>query len=297
MMLINTVQERASELRKSVNRPLIHRAYSIPGLDPKRFVETLKANSGIGPMAMAAVANSSATFSGNFGALFSSYAGLTVRAYRRGDLGVSGTTGTGVSAWANQTGDASAMAPTAGATNGIGTPTAGLNGHAGLASNGSNQSGAYSFSGAFAAPGTTNLSIWAIGRTLVAANGWMHSSGTAFGLYSAGLGGGNLQAWDNGSGMFTNTAVANQWYRIRCTFYGSNEDLRIGNKIGSLGSPSGNVAFNASWGWGSLPSGASKLSTEELCFVLVEGPRATFLTAAADADAKSQTFWSSAIEI
>lgn len=103
-------------------------------------------------------------FSGDFAALATTYS-LTVKGFWRGDLGVSGTTGTGKALWTNQSGTFGNIAPDVGATDGIGSVGAGLNGRASVITNGSTQRGAYTAT-AQVAPNTTNLHKWIIAREI-----------------------------------------------------------------------------------------------------------------------------------
>lgn len=241
------------------------------------------------------------TFSGDFGALFNSYSGLTVRAYYRGDLGVSGTTGTGKSAWANQLGDFSAMAPGSGMTNGIGTPGTGLNGKASLIANGATQCGNYTAPSA-PAPATTNVHLYAIERFPSAPSsiGYMHSSNpyTLDQAASQANPAANVTMQNGGVGPITSGVVLNQWYRLRASFMGGTiaDVLRIGAHAPTSVATS-NTVSNLVWGWGGAYNATVLCPLEGLLYVHVEGPLATFLTAAADADAKAQAFWTSAIEI
>ena len=250
------------------------------------------------------------TFSGDFGALFNGYSGLTVRAQFRGEIGVSGTTGSGKSAWANQTGDFGNMSPATGATDGIGSVGAGLNGKASIITNANSagiatQAGQYTAPSAVA-PATTNNHIYAIERFLAtpgASNfGYWHDAGSNNSLYAyAGqsAGGANTQITTGSGGATTTGVVTNQWYRTRASRIGGADVLRIGAHEPTPVSTS-NTAHGLIWTLGcstGMIAGNNCGAIETLLLVHVVGPLSTFLTAYADADAKARAYWTTAIEI
>jgi hypothetical protein len=242
-----------------------------------------------------------ASFTGDFGALFAGY-GLTVRSYRRGDLGVTGTTGAGKTNWANQAGDGSTMSPgAAGSADGIGSVGAGLNSKASVTTNGTTQCGQYTHPTS-AAPGTTNHHIYAVERVLAtpASQGWVHSA-NANGLVfvpAVQTAPATEMVFSDGTLVGPTSGVVNtQWYRLRASFTNSTSDqLRVGAHV-VTGTNSGNSVIGTQWGYSSAYNGTALISIETLLLMHIEGPLATFLTAAPDADAKVRTFWSTAIEI
>lgn len=236
------------------------------------------------------------SFGGDFGALFASY-GLTVNAYFRGDLGVSGTTGTGRTTWANQLGSGSNITPGVGATNGIGSVGAGLNGKASLDTDASTQFGVHTLPTSVT-PGTTNRHIYAIKKTLVTPVSIAYLFTTAgvttsinpFQVSPAA----NENIFNGSAGADTTGVVINQWYRARYSWIGGLDQIRIGTHepapVATSNGPLGTA-------WTICGVNTASASQSHLLYVCVDGPLATFLTAAADADAKAQLFWSNAIEI
>jgi hypothetical protein len=241
------------------------------------------------------------SFSGDFGALFTGY-GLTVRSYRRGDLGVTGTTGAGKTNWANQSGDGSTMAPgSAASTDGIGSVGTGLNGRASVVTNGTTQNGSYTHPSG-PAPGTTNHHIYAVERVLVTpvSVGYMHSANSNPVVFVAG--GQSSPAaemiFSNGINSANSSGVViNQWYRLSASWTDTTADeLRVGAHI-VTGTDTGAGAVGTQWGFGAAYNGSVLVSLETVLLMHIEGPRATFVTARTDADAKVRTFWTTAIEI
>jgi hypothetical protein len=238
---------------------------------------------------------------GDFGALFLSY-GLAVRRYNRGDLGVTGTQGTGKASWANQLGDGSAITPGAAASsNGIGSVGTGLNGKASIVTDGTTQNGQYTHPTS-SAPGTLNHHIYAVERVLVTpvSVGYMHSANSNPVVFV--IGGQTSPAADmlctNGTPLAQTTGVViNQWYRLRASWTDSVADeLRVGAHA-TTGIDMGAGAMGTQWGFGAAYNGTVLVSIETLLLMHIEGPKATFLTACADADAKARTYWTTAIEI
>jgi hypothetical protein len=91
--------------------------------------------------------------------------------------------------------------------------------------------------------------------------------------------------------------VINQWYRMRASFTGSASDvLRVGSKT-VTGVSTGNGVLGTQWGWGAAYNGTVLISIESALEIHVEGPLATFLTAAAAADATLPSFWPGATSI
>lgn len=245
---------------------------------------------------------------GDFGALATSK-GLTVRGFQRGDLGLSGTTGSGKSVWANQLGaNGNIVVPTSGAANGVGTPGAGLNGHASLVQDGSTQGGKFTCA-AQAAPATTNRHKYWIGRLLAipgAAGYLSHAdSGGQFdgsGDQIAIVGGGDANyRWGAAASAPPNTTgrVANTWYRVRHSINGGGNDfLRVGNnETAHVASGLGACALTVV-NFGCFNDiGQLKASYEWLLYLDLEGPNAAMSSFATDADAMAQTFWTNAIEV
>lgn len=247
-----------------------------------------------------AVTVASSAFSGDFAALAVSY-GLAVRADYRGDMGVSGTQGSGKAAWANQTGDYSAMGFGA-STNGIGTVGAGLNSKASVITNGVSQWGIYTAPSAVA-PATTNSHIWSIERypSAPASVGYMHSANgvTLNQAASQANPAANVSLTCGSAGPTTTGVVLNQWYRSRASFVGggANADLlRIGAHA-PAGIATSNTTAGLTWGWGAAFNGSVPCPMESLRMMRLEGPVAAFLLFDADAAVKAQSFWTNAIEI
>jgi hypothetical protein len=195
------------------------------------------------------------------------------------------------------------MGPGSGATNGIGAVTAGLNGRAGLATDGSTQCGLYTTVSPVA-PATVNQHIWAVERILVTptSSGNLHiDNGTNLGAYIPGgqtSPAANIQQYNSGAGALATGVVINQWYRFRASFTGSASDvIRVGAHAPAAAATT-NSAPSANRGWCAAGSGGgSKLSAEALCIMHIDGPLATFLTASAAADIAARAFWTTAIEI
>ena len=233
-------------------------------------------------------------FNGDYGALFSGYSGLTVRSYMRGDLGVTGTTGTGKSAWANQLGDGSAMGPgIANASNGIGS-VGNLNGKASIVVDGATQCGLYTFPSSVA-PGTVNQHLYLVHVMLAAGGGYVAAS--AAGPYLIKPGATGDQQIGNAAGGATSSGEAlNNWHRTRCSWTGGPDVLRVGAHEPAPVNTSNNGP-GTSWGFGANIAGASPTSFATVLRVHVSGPLATFLTAAAAADATLAGFWAGATPI
>jgi len=238
-----------------------------------------------------------ASFSGDFAALAVTY-GLTVRGFWRGDLGVSGTQGTGIAAWANQSGSASAISGLL--ANGL-TVTAGLNGKAGLSANAVDQRGGYTMP-AQSAPGTTNLHRWAIVRFLATPVGagtlFISGSNDAIQVVSGQTSpAANCWQYNAGAGATTTGVVINQWYRLRASLTGGASDqIRIGAHAPAPTATT-NTAPSTSRSLFADGGGNNRLNAEILGLLELEGTLANFLLFDADAGPKSQAFWTSAIEI
>jgi hypothetical protein len=241
-------------------------------------------------------------FNGNFAAVFESFPGLTVRVYRRGDLGVTGTTGTGKTNWANQHGDGSTMAPgSAGASNGIGSVGAGLNSKASVVTNGATQNGSYTLPSSVA-PATTNHHIYAVERILVTpvSVGYMHSANTQ---PTVDVAGGQVSprcdmlATNGGSPSSATPLVINQWYRLSYSLTGSiNDRFQVGSQV-AVAANGGNGALGTQWGFGAAYNGTVLVSMECVLKMHIEGPLATYLTAKATVDPLTQSFWTAAIQL
>ena len=236
-------------------------------------------------------------FTGDFASIFAGFTGLTVEAFFRGDKGVSGTTGTGVSAWANQSGVATGMTPTSGATNGVGTATVGNNNHAALKTDGTTQSGTFNLAGV--APGTSNNNIWAIERILVTptGNGFLHYDlALGPGIYLPGSQvspAANMNQYNHGATNGPTTGVViNQWYRIKSSWTNNaaTDQLRVGSHVAPQ-LATDNTAPTATRGWGSLSDGTGKVSVETCALVYVKGPVATFNIASNFADSAAQSWF------
>ena len=242
------------------------------------------------------------SFNGDFSALAASF-GLTVRADFDANVGVTGTTGSGKTAWANQTGDGSAMAVIGGKANGIGTPGAGLNGKASMITDGATQGGVYTFPSA-APPATTQYHIWAIERIVAtpAASAHPHFGGANFGILTV-PGAVNPDAnilLDAGGGFVgpSTGAVVGQWYRIRASWLGGT--IADTGQIGAHVVPpaaSTNTAPGLSWGFGGSSTGVNQLQIETLRILHIEGTEANFNSFCAVADPDAQSWWTNAIEI
>jgi hypothetical protein len=236
-------------------------------------------------------------FSGDFAALAATF-GLTVRGHWRGDMGVSGTLGTGAASWANQMGSASAIAGAD--TNGLGV-TAGLGGRAGILLGTATGYGTYTMP-AQAAPATTNTHQWWIGRFLATPSG----AGTIF-IDSTGLNAvqivsgqttpaANVWLYNNGAGPTTTGVVINQWYRgYACETGSANDKLRIGANAPAQ-SATTNTAHTTSRTIGAS-SGINRGQIELLDFLELEGTLANLLLFDAAAAPQAQSWWTSAIEI
>lgn len=253
-----------------------------------------------------------ADFTGDFGALAASY-GLTVRGYWRADLGVSGTAGSGKALWTNQSGTHGNIVPvTSGAADGIGTPGAGLNGHASLIQNGSTQGGKYT-NLSQVAPGTTNRHKFFIGRLLATSGSFLYilrsgnegqfdGSGDQIGTVSTGTANfkwGSVAAGSPAPTTPTSTRVLNTWYRFSHSLLGgANDVFRVGNEtIGPLNTGIGALSAGTTTVGCFNDIGQLKANFEWLLDLDLEGTMANYLSFRADADAKSQTFWTNAIEI
>lgn len=305
---VNWVFDSAAERRAAGSYTLAQRGAEAMQVDtsPATFWKLINVVSGVPVWSRADSGAESVGFAGDFGALFASFSGLTVRAYYRYDQ-ATGTTGTGKSAIANLLGDYSAMGPASGATNGIGAVGTGLGGKASLTSDGSTQGGLYTAPSAVAVA-TTNFHIWEVSRfintpsAVVNWNSW--ASGSAdfqlLVLPAQTSPACNFTWRVGGLGMSTSSRVINQWYRIRASAVGggANTDrLRIGNEDATPAALS-NSTPSLTNGWACNGAGGNKgLQLETLVRLHVEGPLATFLTASAVADTESQSFYSSAIQI
>ena len=236
------------------------------------------------------------SFSGDLGAVFASY-GLTVNAFFRPDIGLSGTTGTGKSGWANQMGATTDMViGTSGATNGLGTPSTPFAGRTGLIINGTDQFGKYTLPSSIT-PGTTNFHIYSLFRILsVPTIGYLHAGPSANVDIYAGQTppAANFNIFNGSYGAPTTGVVTNQWYRMRVSWIGGLDVVRVGAHEPTPTTTS-NSPMNTAWTWGGVTSAACNV--ESLGFLHITGPMATFLTAAADADAKARAYWSTSIEI
>lgn len=234
-------------------------------------------------------------FNGDFAALAATYS-LTVKGFWRGDIGVSGTQGTGFATLANQSGTSSGISGVG--TNGL-TSTTGISGHAGFSSDGSTQLGLYT-KAAQGAPVTTNIHKWWIGRQLVvpSAGAYLYTDAASVmaGILTASSS--EIQQYGSGAGATTSGVVNNQWYRGRVSYTGSSSDqIRIGAHA-----PAPTITSNFSSGvtscalFGST-GGGQKLSYEMLSLLDLEGTLANFLLFDADASTKSRVWFSTAIEI
>lgn len=239
-------------------------------------------------------------FAGDFGALAVSY-GLAVAEYRRGDLGVTGTTGTGKSSWANQQGRISAITPGTGATNGIGAVGTGLNSKASVITDGATQGGTFTDASPVT-PGTTNVHDWMIVRFVSspAPNaGYIQNDGGFSALYvHAGQTAPacNVILLATSPGNPATGVVANQWYLLRSSHIGGNDILRVGAHAPTP-TTLGNHASTNTFSWSASTDGSARLAQEVLCKMRLEGPLAAFQSFDADASVKARSFWSNVIEI
>lgn len=172
---------------------------------------------------------SSAAFSGNFASLISS---VSVLQYLRSDLGL-GVTGSVVNSWADQSGNSHNVSEGT-STVGIGGVTTGLNGHAGIASNGSTQFGKYTqFE-------TVPYWIWWVGRLLAtpsaAAQLFGDNGGSAGNVTFATPSSNNLYI-NNGATLGPLLQTTNQWIRGEALFANAGADyLKTGSSTSSVGS-------------------------------------------------------------
>lgn len=230
----------------------------------------------------------------NFAALATAN-GLAVRAYFRADVGVSGSTGTGKSAWANQSGTAGNMAPGTGATNGIGTPGTGLGGKASIITDGSTQCALFTMP-AQSQPAVTSIHKWWIGRKLVAgaANVALFDGAGTVVVYSTP--GAEHVGYEGAASVSTSGAVLNTWYRGRVSYTGSASDvIRLG-AISTSGAM-GTSLPTTTRGVFSNSDGTGKGQFEMLAYLELEGTLANFLAYDAVAGPAAQVEWSNAILI
>lgn len=246
--------------------------------------------------------STASSFSGDFAALAATYS-LNVRLFARGDLGVTGTTGTGKSSWANQSGDGSAITFGSGATNGIGSVGA-LNGKATVLGNGATQFGGYTFpSGPL--PGTTNRHLYLVQRIVAnpgASQGYMHF-GTGFGANqylncfadqtspAADIVLGNVSP-----GAQTSGVIINQWYRGKVSFIGGADVIRWGAHAPTAVT-TGNYQIGNAWSFNHNGSGSAIIGTETALIMHLEGTLANYNLFTAAADPLLATFWSGATAI
>jgi hypothetical protein len=238
-------------------------------------------------------------FDGDFGALFASYGGLTVHVCCRGDLGQSGSQGSGKAVWANQRGAGSNIVPAAtGAANGIGTPGAGLAGKASLVGNGVTQCGTITLPTG-PTPGTTNRHIVKVKRVLASPGTVQYMESTGGGATTSVIGGqGNPNAneliFNGAPGASTTGRVINTWYMCRYSWIGGLDQIRVGSNeptpVSTSNSPLGTTMSFCGVDTAEAPH-------EHLLYMVIDGPLATLLPAYADACIKAQAFWSNAIEI
>jgi uncharacterized repeat protein (TIGR02059 family) len=242
-----------------------------------------------------AVTNSS-TVSGPTGTDFGALAvanGLGVVGYFRADFGLSGSSGSGLAAWANLAGAMSSITPHGSATNGIGTATAGLGGRAGLIQNGATQKGAYT-APVLAVPGTTNWHRYLIARQAAGGSGAarkvLSETGDAYKVEFASA----LQVYAYGCQSNGNLVTSDVWQRWRISCTGANTgEIKIGSQaVGTGGTGALNTAPDTARQFGDLP-----LGLEWLMYMELTGTKANFLTFAAAADAAAQSTWTNAIQI
>lgn len=240
----------------------------------------------------------SSAFNGAFNTLAASYS-LNTRCFRRGDLGVAGTTGTGKTTWANQSGDFSAMTAGSGTTNGFGSVGAGLAGKASVTTDANTQYGTYTAPSA-TAPATTQHMIYAIQRILATppSVGYMHDAAPCVVNM---LGGqtspaANANIFCGSPGATTTGVVINQWYAMIFLFKGGSDIIKIGAHAPT---PTGgsNNAPGLTWTFGAAGNGSVKCQLETVLKMHLEGTTANLLAFAADAGTKAQSFWNNSIEI
>lgn len=233
-------------------------------------------------------------FDGNFGKLAQKF-NLTVIHYFRGDLGVTGTSGTGKGSWANQLGASTAITPHGTATNGIGSVGAGLNGRASVVTNGVDQKGMYT-APALAPPATTAWTTWMIARQLsggsASPRGILQQTGGANDLYwqSATI---VNQVQAGGTTVTNETGAQNVWFRwqIVATGVDATSHLQIGSN--TTQSPGvGNVALNVNRTFSDLLT-----KMEFLCILQAQGAVADIAAYNAAASPLAQKFWTNAIQI
>jgi hypothetical protein len=241
-------------------------------------------------------------FTGDFAALAATFS-LTVRGdWDPAAVGaLTGTQGTGSASWANRTGSASAITNPSG--DGVGTASAGLNGHAGITINGTTQAGIMTMP-VQGAPGTVNLHRWWVGRILstpASGAGTLFASG---GLEAVQIVAGqttpaaNCWQYNNGAGATTTGVVINVWHRGRASLTGSSSDqIRIGSHAPAPAATTNTAPGGTSRRIGTDSGGINKANFELLRYLEIEGTLANFLLFDADASAKARTFWTSAIEI
>lgn len=167
-------------------------------------------------------------FNGNFGALFSG-----VLQYLRSDLGLT-TNGPIVNAWADQSGNGVHVTE-ATAVVGLGTVTAGLNGHAGIAGGLIGQYGTFVLN--LPPPGTTPTFFWGVARLLTnpgVGQGWLLGEATAQMLVYAAAGA-NMSLFNN-AGVGPATATVNSWGRFEAAFtFTASDYVKFGTPAGTTG--------------------------------------------------------------
>ena len=217
--------------------------------------------------------------------------GLTVVSYRRGDSGLTGSSGTGAASWANLAGAASAITPHGSATNGIGAATAGLGGKAGLKLDGSTQKGLFT-APALAAPATTNIHDYWIARQASGgsgvARGVLQETGGANDVYM-----GTALAITALGANVSSVIVNDAWQRCRISRTGgAGCEIKCGAAAAVTGTGP-NTAPNTARVFGDL-----LLNWEWLLKMQLIGPKANFLTFSAAADVAARTVdWTTAIQI
>lgn len=243
-----------------------------------------------------------APFNGDFAALAVTF-GLTVNAFLRSDLGLSGSVGTGFAAWHNQVGAATDWVPGVGATDGIGQAGSSLNGKASLRGNGSTQLAAYVLGGL--APSVVNQHVWTIARVLAlpsTGNGFLCGTSangiTAFVASGQSSPAANFTQFNaGGAGATTTGVVLNQWYEIGVSFTGSaNDQITVGAHAPAAHATS-DTAPATGRGWYANGAGANVLSGETMSVMHLSGPLAAFQAFKLAAGPLAQAFWTNAIEI
>lgn len=219
--------------------------------------------------------------------------GLGVVGWYRGDLGVTGTAGTGKASWAPVAGLMSAITPHGTATNGIGSVTAGLNGKAGLKLDGSTQIGQYT-APVLAAPNATNWHRYWIARQASAgvSGGVRKVFGDAGDVYRLELASATV-IYAYGAGPSTPGVTHDVWQRGRVCYTGSTTgEYKQGASL-LTGGTGATAAPGTTRQFGSL-----LLNWEFLLYMELTGPKANFLTFAGLADTAARTVdWTTAVEI